>query len=154
MAEGWVAGAFAGFVASLLAAVTFWLFRALRGTRFSPSVELGCLVMDEPRRPATETVGFALYLLVGVLLLPPLYGAALAATGGAGWGSGALAGALHGAAAAVALPWAAKASRCVRLGRVPPPGRLGLDWGKATPAALVTGHAVYGMILGAVLSSF
>lgn len=154
MAASWTVGAFAGFVATVMAAVAFWLFRALRGTRFSPSLELGCLVLDEPGKPATETVGFVLYLVIGVLLLPPLYALAMGVVGGPGWGAGALAGALHGAVATAALPWAAKLSRCVRRGRIPPPGPLGLAWGRATPAALVTGHAVYGSILGAVMASF
>lgn len=152
MAADWGATAFAGLVAAVAAAVAMWPFRALGGTRFSPALELGCLLLDDPRRPATETVGFGVFLALGVLLLPPLYAGAMAAAGGAGGGTGALAGALHGAAAAALLPRVARASRCVRLGRVPPPGPLGLAWGRATPAALVTGHAAYGATLGAILA--
>jgi hypothetical protein len=52
---------------------------------------------------------------------------------------------------AALLPWLAKANRCVRMGRLPAPGRFGLEWGRATPVALLAGFAVYGGVFGAVL---
>lgn len=141
----------AGFVAGVLAAGVFWIFRTLALTELSATGQLGCLIFDDPRLPMTETVGFGLFLVLHATLLAALYAAVLRAIGGPGWGTGLAAGGVHGLLLAAALPWLAKASRCVRMGRLPPPGRLGLDWGRATPVALIAGYAVYGGVLGAVL---
>jgi hypothetical protein len=154
MMGSWSAIVWSGFVASILAACVFWLFRSFGWTRFSPTTQLGCLFYVEPRVPLTETVGFLLFLSLGVTVVPAAYAAFLSVLGGAGWGSGMLAGALHGAATVAALPLLEHVSRCVKEGRLPPPGRFGLNWGRATPAAVVAGHVVYGGILGGVLAAF
>jgi hypothetical protein len=143
----------AGFTASVLAACAFWLFRALGLTEYSPTLLLGCLLYDDPRLPLTETVGVVLFMLLGCTLLPLVYALVLRAMGGAGWATGALAGGLHGALTAAGLPWTARASRCVKKGRMRAPGRLGLGWGRATPAGIVVGHVVYGAVLGAVIAA-
>lgn len=144
----------AGFVASVLSACVFWLFRTFEWTRFSPTTQLGCIFYREPNVPLTETVGFLLFLGLGISILPALYSAVLSGTGGAGLGSGTVVGVVHGAAVAAALPLLGRVSRCVREGRLPPPGRFGLAWGKATPWAVVAGHAVYGAVVGGVLQGF
>jgi hypothetical protein len=141
----------AGVVAGVLAAGVFWIFRTLALTELSVTGQLGCLFFDDPRLPMTETVGFGLFLALHATLLAALYAAVLRAMGGPGWATGLAAGGMHGLLVAAALPWLAKASRCVRMGRLPPPGRLGLDWGRATPVALIAGYAVYGGVFGAVL---
>jgi hypothetical protein len=143
----------AGFVAGVLAACVFWFFRALGLTRLSPSGQLGCLFYDDPRLPMVETLGFVLLLVLDATLLAAIFAALLRATGGPGWGRGAAFGGLCGLALAAALPWFARASRCVRMGRLPSPGHLGLEWGRATPVSLVAGFAVYGAVFGAVLRS-
>jgi len=102
----------------------------------------------------TETVGLALYFALGMTVVPAVYGALLRVMGGAGWDAGVVVGALHGAITVAALPLLGNASRCVRKGRLPHPGRLGLGWGSATPAAVTLGHMVYGGVLGAVLAGF
>ncbi len=143
----------AGFVASVMAAAVFWVFRSFEWTRFSPGTQIGCLLFDEPGRPLTETVGFALFMIACSTVVAALYAWIMARTGGPGWGGGALLGALHGAAVTAALPLLGRVNRCVKAGRMLPPGRLGLAWGRATPVALVVGHAVYGGILGAILAA-
>lgn len=143
----------AGFVASVLAACVFWAFRALGWTRFSATGQLGCLIYDDPRLPMTETVGFGLFLLLNATVVAALYAWVLRAVGGPGWVSGLGVGTVHGLLVAGALPWLARASKCVRMGRLPPPGRLGLAWGRATPVAVWLGHAAYGGVLGAVLAA-
>ena len=150
----WSATLWAGFVASVLAACVFWLFRTFNLTLFSPTSQLGCLFHDEPRVPVTETVGLALYLLLGVTAVAAVYGALMGAVGGAGWDAGVVVGAVHGAATVAALPLLGKASRCVQKGRLPHPGRFGLQWGASTPAVVMLGHMVYGGVLGAVLAGF
>ncbi|HEX6750006.1 MAG TPA: hypothetical protein VF092_22120 [Longimicrobium sp.] len=149
----WGGIVWAGFVAGVLAASVFWLFRALGFTLLSPTGQLGCLFYDDPRLPMTETVGFGLFLALHATLVAALLAAVLRGLGGPGWGTGAAAGGILGFIAAAALPWLARASRCVRMGRLPPPGRFGLDWGRATPVALVAGYAAYGGVLGAVLTA-
>lgn len=143
----------AGFAASVLAACAFWVLRSARVTRFSPTLLLGCMVHRDPRLPLTETTGVVLFMLLGSTLVPLLYSVAMRAAGGAGWGSGAVVGLVHGALTAAALPWVAGASACVRSGHLPRPGRLALGWGRGTPAAVVAGHVVYGAILGAVVGA-
>jgi hypothetical protein len=150
----WSAVVWSGFVASILAASAFWLFRSFEWTRFSPTTQLGCIFFREPGVPLTETVGLLLFLLLGVTVVPAVYAAVLPALGGPGWGSGLLAGGLHGAAVAAGLPLLGRISGCVKEGRMPPPGHLGLAWGRATPAAVVAGHLIYGGILGGVLAAF
>jgi hypothetical protein len=148
----WSGIVWAGFIASVLAACVFWLFRALDLTRFSPTSQLGCLLFDDPRLPITETVGVLIFLVLGTTVTAALFAGIMRMLGGPGWISGAGAGVLVGLAVAGALPWLARVNRCVRMGRLPPPGRMGLAWGRATPVALVVGSAAYGGVLGAVLA--
>lgn len=154
MGGSWTAIVFAGFVATVLSACVFWVFRTFDLTRFSPTSQLGCVFVGEPNVPLTETVGFLLFLALGVSVVPALYASLMAALGGAGWGNGLLVGLLLGAAVAVALPLLARVSQCVKQGHLPPPGRLGLGWGRATPWAVVAGHVAYGAVLGGVLNAF
>ena len=141
----------AGFVAGVLAAAVFWTFRTLGLTLFSATSQLGCLFYDDPRLPMAETLGLGLFLALHATVVAALFGGGRGARGGRGWGTGVAVGALYGAALAGALPWLARASKCVKMGRLPAPGQLGLEWGRATPVALITGFAVYGSVFGAVL---
>jgi hypothetical protein len=150
----WSAIIWAGFVATVLSACVFWLFRSFEWTRFSPTTQLGCLFFREPNVPLTETVGFLLFLALGVSLVPAVYALMMGVLGGAGWGTGTVVGFLNGAAVAVALPLLGRVSACVREGRLPPPGRYGLHWGKATPWAVLAGHVVYGAVMGGILKAF
>lgn len=154
MGGSWTALVFAGFVATVLSACVFWVFRTFELTRFSPTSQLGCLFFREPNVPLTETTGFLLFLALGISLVPALYAWIMGVLGGAGWGTGLLAGLLHGAAAAAALPLLERVSECVKQGRLPPPGRFGLGWGRATPLVVVAGHMAYGAVLGGVLNAF
>jgi hypothetical protein len=148
----WSAIAWAGFVAGVLAACAFWLFRSFGLTLFSPTTQLGCLFSSEPGLPVTETVGVLVYLALAATVVPAAYAGVMG--GRADWDAGVVLGAVHGAAAAALLPWWGRVSRCVRAGRLPPPGVLGTGWGPGTPVLLVAGHMVYGGVLGAVLAGF
>lgn len=150
----WGAVAWAGFVGSVLAAAVFWVFRALELTRFSPATQIGCLFFREPNVPLTETVGFLLFLALGVSLVPAVYAGVLGMVGGPAWGTGAMVGALHGAVVAGGLPLLPRVSACIRDGRMPPPGRFGVGWGVATPLAVIAGHTAYGGVVGGVLGAF
>ena len=153
MGTSWSTLVWAGFAASVLAACVFWLFRSFEWTRFSPTTLLGCIFNDNPSIPLTETVGLLLFMALGSTLVPAAYSGVMDTFGGAGWGSGIAVGALHGALVVAVLPWVGKASRCVRAGRLPAPGMMGLAWGRATPVGVVAGHVVYAGSLGAILGA-
>lgn len=150
----WFAIGWSGFVASVVAAAFFWLLRSLGWSRFSPSIQLGCLFFRNPRSPMTETVGFLIFLLLGSSLIPAAYAYLMAVVDGASWSAGAGIGAIHGFAVAASLPLLGTVSACVRAGTEPRPGRFGIEWGWPTPIGVVTGHLVYGSVIGAVLASF
>lgn len=153
MGNTWGNIIWAGFAASVLAASAFWLFRTLGWTQVGMMSFLGCFVGEDPRVPLTETLGFVLFLGLGTTILAVVYTWAMQGLGGAGWGTGSLVGMLHGAALVAALPWMARVNRGVRAGRIPQPGRAGLQWGKAAPAGVVMGHVVYGAVLGGILGA-
>jgi hypothetical protein len=153
MGGSWGGIVWAGFVAGVLAACVLWLFRTLGLTRLSATGQLGCLFYDDPRLPMTETLGLGLFLLLHATVIAVVYAAVLRALGGPGWGTGVGARGIYGILVAPPRPRLARASRCVRMGRLPPPGRLGLEWGQATPVALIAGYAVYGGVLGAILKA-
>lgn len=143
----------AGFVAVVLAAAVCWVFRTLGGTLFSPSIQLGCLFLRDPRHPATDTLGFGMLLVLGSTLVPVLYLGVFRFLHGPSALTGLAIGCAHGLAAAAALPLVGTITACVRAGSWPAPGPFGLRWGRLTPAALVAGHAAYGLIFGAIVAS-
>ena len=150
----WSAILWAGLVATTFAACCFWLFKAFALTEFSPSTQLGCLFLGNPRLPLTESLGLVLFFALGSTVVAWLYAAVLGRVGGVSLGGGALLGLLHGGIAVAALPVLGTISACVRSGFLPPPGRFGMAWGRGTPAGVVVGHVVYGATLGATLAAF
>lgn len=150
----WFAIVWSGFVATILAAAFFWVVRSFGWSRFSPSLLLGCIFFENPRSPITESAGFLLLLLLGSSAIPALYALAMALLGGPSWPSGAGLGALHGFAAAAALPIVGTVSACIRAGAEPRPGLFGIRWGWPTPLGVVSGHILYGAVTGAVLAAF
>lgn len=150
----WFAIAWSGFVATLIASAFFWLLRSFGWTRFSPSVQVGCIFLRNPSSPVTETLGFVILLLLGSTLVPAAYAKLFQLWTGPSWSTGALVGVVHGILAAALIPALGMISACVRSGATPAPGRLGLAWGRATPAGVVVGHLVYGGIAGAILAGF
>jgi hypothetical protein len=145
--------ALAGFVSIVLAAAFFWLLRSLGVTRFSPGLQLGSIVFREPRHPGAETLGFILLLVLGSLVLPPIYAAIFEISRGASMRTGLAAGVAQGALTAAALPLLGMISAAVRAGVVPRPGPFGVHWGRATALVVVAGHALYGAVLGAILAN-
>lgn len=150
----WSALLWAGLVATTLAAAFFWLLRTFGLTEFSPTSQLGCLFLRNPRLPLTETLGLLLLFALGSTVVPWLYAALLRQAGGVSTVGGALLGLVHGALVVAAFPVLGTISACVRSGFLPPPGRFGLAWGRWTPAGVVAGHLLYGAALGAILAAF
>jgi len=150
----WVAIVWSGFIGTTLALAVFWLGRSFHWTSFSPTVQIGCVLLPDPRRPLTEPVGFLLTYLIGSTLGPALLVALLEVWSGPAWLGGLALGALLGLAAAAALPIAGMISACIRLGYVPAPGPFGLEWGRPTPAIVILGHMVYGAVVAAIYVGF
>lgn len=150
----WIVVGWAGFVATLFQLAYFGLMHSLRLSRFSPTVQVGCLFLRNPRSPSTDTLGYLLLLVLGSTVVPYAYSMILPALGGASWRTGALLGAGHGLAAAAALPALGMISACIRAGAFPEPGPFGIGWGRFTPASVVLGHLLYGAVAGAILAGF
>lgn len=150
----WLAILWSGFVASTLAAAFYWAIRSLGWTRFSPSVQLGCVFVPDPYRPLTETIGFVILFLLGSTVAPSVYAAIFAQWTGTSWLAGLGVGAVFGLLTVAALPLLGTISACVRAGVFPPPGPLGFAWGRMTPVAVLAGHLIYGGITGAILAGF
>lgn len=149
----WSGLVWAGFVAVVVATAVLWVFRSFGLTTFSPSVQLGCLVVRNPLSPAADTLGFFLLLLLGSTLIPAAYAQLFEWFGGPTWTRGAALGILHGVLTAAALPMLGTISACVRSGAIPAPGPMGIQWGWLTPLALTVGHAFYGAVCGAILAN-
>lgn len=150
----WVALSWSGFIATAMAAAFFWVGRSFNLTRLSPPLDLGCLVIPDPKRPITETVGFFLIFLLGSTLGPLAFAAVLQLWGGPAWIGGLVIGGFAGLLLAAALPVYGTISACVRRGSIPPPGPFGIDWGRATPGIIFAGIMIYGAVFAAVYSSF
>lgn len=145
--------AWSGFVAVILAMALLSAFRALSLTEFSPTIQLGCLVVKNPRHPAAETTGFAMLLLLGSTIVPAVYAQLLNVVGGPSWQWGLALGVVHGLLAAALLPAFGTISACIRAGAIPAPGPMGTRWGWLTPVALAAGHGLYGAVCAAILEN-
>ena len=150
----WIAIVWSGFVATTLGVAFFWVARSFDWTRFSPPVELGCLIIHDPRRPITETIGFLLIFLIGSTAVPALFAAILTRWTGPAWAGGLILGGFWGFAFAAALPLYGTISACVRSGAVPAPGPFGIRWGRPTPGIIFAGHMLYGATFAAVHAGF
>jgi hypothetical protein len=150
----WDVVIWSGFVATTLATSFFWVTRSVKWTEFSPAIQIGCLFLDEPRKPTTEAAGFAVLFVLGSTMIPALYLYLLRY-----WEMPVLYGAIllaaaQGIATVAALPLLGTVSACVRRGHMRKPGVAGINWGWPTPAVILAGYVVYGGILGAVFTAF
>ena len=150
----WIAVTWAGFVATMLQLAYFGLVHSLGLSRFSPTVQLGCIFLRNPRSPATDTLGYLLLVVLGSTVVPLLYAQVLEAWSGPSWRAGLVVGAVHGLIVAAALPGLGTISACIRSGAFPAPGHFGIEWGRFTPANVLIGHLLYGGVAGAILAGF
>lgn len=150
----WIAIGWAGFVATMLQLAFFRVAYSFSVTRFSPTMQAGCIFMRNPYSPGTDTLGYLLLVALGSTVVPWLYALVMQTWTGVSWQSGLILGAAHGLAAAAALPGLGTISACIRAGAFPHPGRFGIEWGRFTPLVLVAGHVLYGGVAGAILAAF
>ncbi|MDP8959171.1 MAG: hypothetical protein M3N51_08245 [Actinomycetota bacterium] len=118
---------------------------------------LGTMFEEDPDR--ARVVGFLAHLVNGQLFAL-LYAAAFALLGRATWWLGGLFGAFHGLAALVLIiplipgihPRMSSERGGPGLDQVlEPPGLLGLNYGRETPAVALVAHVIFGVLLGIFL---
>ncbi len=154
----WAGWATFGFVATV--ALTAIMVAAQLGglSRMDMPMMLGTMFVEEPDR--ARVIGFFVHLLNGQLFAL-LYAGAFSLLGRAEWWLGGLFGAFHGVGALVLvvslLPGAHPRMASERAGPeldavLEPPGFLGLNYGRETPAVTLIAHVVYGALLGGFLS--
>lgn len=141
-----------GFIAAIAMLTAAALIQRL-GRSVAMTTLVGCLVLPDPRRPATETAGFLIVLVVGSTLAAWVYLWLLKLIPLPYWQAGLLLGTLNGILIAAAFPIFGTISACVGDRALPPPGPFGSAWGLLTPIAVVIGHLVYGGAFGGILSS-
>lgn len=149
----WSAIIWAGFISSTLATALLWAFRNAGLVRYTPAAQVGTFLLPNPRARATEAVGLVAILVAGTTLAPLLY-MLLLAPFGVSWVAGAALGAVFGAAHLGSLPYLAQHHAGIQRGLVSDPGRFGVEWGRATPGAIVLAHVTYGAVLCATVAAF
>lgn len=161
-----IAALVAGFVATSAMTVVMGFAKA-RGLTRMPSFELvtGSLVSPDPEQ--ARRVGLLIhYGVMGSLVFGVGYGAVFAMLDSATWLDGLIVGLIHGFVVGMlflpAMPalhprvepaLAGVAGPVVRARDgvwLKPPGVLGKDWGDGTPAGVVAGHVVYGIVAALV----
>jgi uncharacterized membrane protein YagU involved in acid resistance len=144
-----------GFVATVAMTTILHGSQGLGLSRLSLSFLLGTLL--SPNRHVAHVLGFTAYMLGG-WVFAFVYFLLMANLGLVSWWTGALIGLLHALFLLVVvlpvLPYihprmATEYDGPTSTRRLEPPGFMGLNYGHRTPVTTVTGHVVYGAILGA-----
>jgi hypothetical protein len=154
----WAGWATFGFAATVVL-TTIMVAAQLAGlSRMDLPMMLGTIVVADTDR--ARVVGFLFHLGIGQVFAL-MYAAAFALIGRATWWLGGAFGALHGIAALTLIvpllpgihPRMASEREGPGAGTIlEPPGLLGLNYGRQTPAFTLAAHVVYGIVLGAFLS--
>ncbi|MBI4544650.1 MAG: hypothetical protein HY703_05625 [Gemmatimonadetes bacterium] len=137
----------AGTAATLAVA---WLAALLPGSGISAIRFLGCLPGAGPAGLLNGLLGWLTLLATGTLALPILYALGFEALGRAHLDNGLLLGAVHSLAAGFALPILGNRNRCIRAGKLPPPGPFAYRYGRLAPLRFILAHLLYGAIIGYV----
>lgn len=154
----WGGWATFGFAATVVL-TTIMVAAQLAGfSRMDLPMMLGTMFVEDPDR--ARVVGFFIHLFNGQVFAL-MYTAAFALLGRATWWLGALFGLIHGLAALTLivplLPAVHPRMASEREGPdlrsvLEPPGLLGLNYGKETPAFALVAHVVFGTMLGIFLN--
>lgn len=153
----WAGWALFGLIATTALTATMIVAQMVGLTRLDLPLLLGTVVTEDPDR--ARVAGFFMHLAIGQGFALG-YAATFALLGQANWWIGGVLGALHVAVALTVLvpllagvhPHIASA----RAGRstsasLEPPGLLGLNYGRRTPAVAIVAHVLYGIALGLLL---
>jgi hypothetical protein len=154
----WGGWATFGFAATVVL-TTIMVAAQLAGfSRMDLPMMLGTMFVEDPDR--ARVVGFFIHLFNGQVFAL-MYTAAFALLGRATWWLGALFGLIHGLAALTLivpfLPAVHPRMASEREGPdlrsvLEPPGLLGLNYGRETPAFALVAHVVFGTMLGIFLN--
>jgi hypothetical protein len=167
-----VAALVAGFVATLVMTAMMSMAKAARMTDMPPMPLVMGSMVNGDRRPATVMGAMAHYLVMGTVVFGLAYGLVFAGLDDHSWWIGALVGMAHGLVVGllfmpmmpamyprmtsqfvgVAAPGRGSTVGNDDRGEIEllAPGVLGRNWGGMTPAGLLMGHAVYGLVVSLV----
>lgn len=159
----------AGFVGTMAMTALMKMSSAMGMTNM-PGMPLiqGAMFTDDPAR--AKQIGLLTHVvMMGMVVFGLLYAALFAAFGTAGWLSGLAIGAVHGLVAGVfmkmmgqthprmepvaAFPGGESWRHDAEGLHIAEPGLFAKNYGGATPLGLVMGHAVFGLVLGAVYNA-
>lgn len=160
----------AGLVATVVMSAMMKM-ASLAGMTQMPPMTLVSGAMFSGDEATAARIGFVVhYLMMGTVVFGLAYAAIFTAVGSAGILAGLLIGLTHGLIVGVAMammpimhprmgdvPVPAGGHNLVRdAGEVhlPAPGLFGVRWGAMTPAGLLMGHALYGVVLAVVYGLF
>ncbi|HZD75080.1 MAG TPA: hypothetical protein VE776_14535 [Actinomycetota bacterium] len=153
----WAGWALFGLVATAVLTIVMIAAQLAGLTRLDLPLVLGTLVAEDPDR--ARVAGFLIHLAIGQGFALG-YAASFALLRSATWWLGGLLGLLHVAVALTLLvPLLAGVHPRMASGRagpastagLEPPGLLGLNYGRQTPAVAVLAHLAYGVALGLLL---
>jgi hypothetical protein len=154
----WGGWAIFGFIATVALTAILVAAQLAGRTRMDIPMMLGTIVVEDPDR--ARVIGSLMHLVNGQFFAL-FYAAAFTRLDIANVWLGALFGVLHGVAALTviipALPGIHPRMASERQGPegdvvLEPPGLLGLNYGRATAVVTLGAHAVYGSLLGVLLS--
>lgn len=159
----------AGFVGTLAMTALMRASIAMGMTNM-PGMPLiqGAMFTDDPDK--AKKIGMVTHLIImGTIVFGVIYAALFAWIGTAGWLSGLIIGVVHGVVAGVFLKMMGQTHPRMEAAaaftgeqtwqhdaqglRIAKPGLFGKNYGAATPMGLVLGHAVFGLVLGAVYAA-
>jgi hypothetical protein len=154
----WAGWATFGFVATAALTALMVSAQIFGLSRMDIPLMLGTIFAEDPDR--ARVVGIVAHLAVGQLFAL-LYVAAFSLLDSATWWLGLTFGLAHGVFALVLIvpflpavhPRMASERSGLRSSAVlEPPGLLALNYGRETPAATLVAHAVYGVLLGVLIT--
>lgn len=166
-----VAALAAGFVATLVMTAMMTMAKAAGMTDMPPMPLVMGSMMSGDRGRAMAMGAMAHYLVMGTVVFGIGYGLMFAGLDESSWWIGGLVGIAHGLVVGLVfmpmmpLMHPRMTSELVDIGaaarrttvgtqdrgiELVPPGLLGRNWGGMTPAGLLMGHAVYGLVLALV----
>lgn len=158
-----------GFIGSLAMTALMRASIAMGMTNMPPMPLIqGAMFTDDPGR-AKKIGMFSHVIMMGTVVFGLLYAALFTWLGTAGWLSGAVIGLIHGVVAGTFMKvmgqthprmepvasftgdeaWSHDAQGL----RIADPGLFAKNYGGATPVGLLMGHAVYGLVLGAIYAA-
>lgn len=108
----------------------------------------GCMLTGRPTGGATIASGFAMHVVMSVLIAFVYAWAFTQFWGYATWALGLLGGLIHWGIAGVVLPGMDSINRCVRAGKLEPLGAFGSGRGAMMILGFLMGHLLFGLIVG------